>query len=166
MKTAAKRMAVCAVLAALCVVLMLLGAVLELGMYAAPLLAGLSFIPVGKLYGRKYHGILYVVSCILCFLFVPNIEQNLMFLGLFGWYPILHPVLQKLPKIICWAVKLLIFNGIVIAIEWLVVTILVPEVIGGALLWVLLALGNLTFIAYDLLIPKVDILLGRIVKHR
>ena len=151
-------------MAALSVVLMVLGAILELGMYACPLFAGLCFIPIGQKYGRKYHITLYVASSILCFLMVPNMEENLMFAGLFGWYPIVRPVLQKLPKVIRWICKLVIFNVVVIAIEWLVMTILVPEAIGGTLLWVLLILGNITFLAYDFMIPKMEILMGRIVK--
>ena len=149
-------------MAALCVVLMVLGAVLELGMYACPLFAGLCFIPIGQKYGRKYHITLYVAASILCFLMVPNMEENLMFAGLFGWYPIVRPMLQKLPKVIRWICKLAIFNIVVIAIEWLVMTILVPEAIGGVLLWVLLILGNITFLAYDFMIPRVEVLMGRI----
>lgn len=151
-------------MAALCVVLMLLGAVLELGMYACPLLAGLCFLPVGQKYGRKYHITLYAVSSILCFLTVPNMEENLMLAGLFGWYPIVRPSLQKLPKILGWICKLAIFNLAVIAIEWLVMTVLVPEVVGDVLLWVLLILGNLTFLAYDFMIPRMELLLSRIIK--
>ena len=41
MRNQARRMAVCAMMAALSVVLMLLGAILELGMSAAPLFAGI-----------------------------------------------------------------------------------------------------------------------------
>ena len=164
MRTSTKRMATCSMMAALSVVLMVLGAILELGMYACPLFAGLCFIPIGQKYERKYHITLYVASSILCFLMVPNMEENLMFVGLFGWYPIVRPVLQKLPKVIRWISKLAIFNVVVIAIEWLVMTILVPEAIGGTLLWVLLILGNITFLAYDFMIPKMEVLMGRITK--
>lgn len=164
MRTAAKRMATCAMMTALCVVLMALGAVLELGMYACPLLAGLCFIPVGQRYGWKYHLLLYVASGILCLLLVPNIEENLIFVGLFGWYPIVRSRLQKLPRVLNWLCKLVIFNGVVIAVEWLVMTVLVPEAVEGALLWVLLILGNVTFFAYDHLIPRVESLMGRVIK--
>ena len=164
MKTATKRMAACAMMAALCVVLMVLGAVLELGMYACPLLAGLCFIPIGQKYGRKYHLILFVATALLSFFLVPNIEENLIFAGIFGWYPILRPVLQKLPGVLRWLVKLAVFNGVVVAIEWLVMTVLAPEAMADVMLWVLLALGNVTFIAYDFLIPRLDALMGRIVK--
>lgn len=151
-------------MAALCVVLMVLGAVLELGMYACPLLAGLCFIPIGQKYGRKYHLILFVATALLSFFLVPNIEENLIFAGLFGWYPILRPVLQKLPGVLRWLVKLAVFNGVVVTIEWLVMTVLAPEAMADVMLWVLLALGNVTFIAYDFLIPRLDALMGRIVK--
>jgi len=157
-------MATCSMMAALSVVLMALGAVLELGMYACPLFAGLCFIPIGQKYGRKYHISLYVVSSILCFLLIPNMEENLMFAGLFGWYPIVRPSLQKLPKVLRWIAKLAIFNVVVVAIEWLVMTVLVPEAIGGILLWVLLILGNITFLAYDFMIPRLEVLVGRITK--
>ena len=149
---------------ALTVVLMILGAVLELGMYACPLLAGVFFILVGEKYGRKYHVMLYAVSAVLCFLLVPNIEQNLIFAGFFGWYPIVRPGLQKLPKILSWIVKFGIFNGVVLAIEWLVMRILVPEAVGSAILWVLLILGNITFLFYDLMIPRMEIMMRKIAK--
>ena len=51
-----------------------------------------------------------------------------------------------------------------IAIEWLVIAVLAPEALSAAILWALLALGNVLFFAYDLLIPKMEFLLGRILK--
>lgn len=164
MKDSAKRMALCAMMAAVSVVLMVLGAVLELGVYAAPMLAGLCFIPIGQKYGKKYHVLLFIASSLLCFLFVPNTEQNLIYAGFLGWYPIARPGLQKLPKVLRLIAKLALFNAIIIAIEWLVITVLVPDVIGGALLWIMLALGNVTFLAYDFMLPRLQVLLGRISK--
>lgn len=156
-----KRLTVCAMMAAVCVVLMLLGSVLGLGMYAVPLLIGILLIPIGKKYGRKYQIMLWLVISALSFMLIPNVEQNLMFAGLFGWYPILYPTLQKLSKGIRWIVKLLLFNTVVIAIEALVMLVLVPEVMGTGVLLGLLALGNVIFILYDRIIPKSDILLHR-----
>ena len=124
----------------------------------------LCFVPIGQKYGRKYHIMLYVAAAILCFLLVPNIEENLVFAGFFGWYPILRPSLQKLPKVLGWICKAAIFTGIVIAIEWLVMTVLVPEVMGGTVLMMLLVLGNILFVVYDLLVPRAEVLMGRITK--
>ena len=119
---------------------------------------------MGQKYGRKYHITLYVATSALCLLLVPNMEENLVFIGLFGWYPILRPCLQKLPNILRWISKLAIFNAVIILIEWLVMSVLAPEAVGQILLWVLLILGNITFLAYDFMIPKMEILMGRITK--
>ncbi len=165
MKTSAKRMAACAMTAALGVVLMLLGGILELGMYACPLLIGLVLVPLGETYGRKYHVLVYAAISILCFLLVPNVEENLVFAGFFGWYPILRPTLQKLPPLLRWGAKLLLFNAAVIAVEWLVMAVLAPEAMDAVWLWVLLAMGNVLFLAYDHLIPRTDILLRRLLRR-
>ena len=157
-------MAVCGIMAALSVVLMVLGAALQLGVYAAPLFAGLCFMPVGQKYGFKYQWMLYAVSAVLCLLFVPDIETNLMFIGLFGWYPIVRPSLQKLSKFLRIVVKFFIFNISVIGIQWLVITVLVPETLSVAMLWLLLALFNITFLAYELMFPKMETLFVRISK--
>lgn len=164
MKDQSKRIAVCSITAALGVVILLLGAVLGLGMYVCPVLVGLCLLPIGNRYGIKYQLTLWVVISILSFIFVPNPEENLMFAGLFGWYPALYPKLQKLPKLLRLLVKLLIFNGIVIALEALILLVLVPEVLSTVMILILLAVGNLTFLLYDKLIPRFPILAGRYLK--
>lgn len=162
MRTSARPVAHCAITAALCVVIMLLGALLELGIYAAPLLAGLCFLPIGERFGRRWHICVYMVSAVLCVLFVPNMEENAMFIAIFGWYPILWPILQKLPFLLRWLCKLAIFNIAVITAEWLVLKFLAPELIDSVFMWILLGLGNVTFVVYDILIPKIQILLRQI----
>lgn len=163
---AAKRMAECAVTAALGVVLMLLGGVLELGMYACPLLVGLMFLPVGERYGRKCHTMLYVAVSLLCFLLVPNWEENLMLAGFFGWYPMLRPWLQKWPTILRWILKLALFNAAVIAIEWLLMAVIAPEAAGAAWLLLMLGLGNVLFVLYDRLIPRMGVVMKRLMKRK
>ena len=165
MREKTKQIAVGGIMTALCVVLMLLGAVLELGIYAAPMLAGLILVPLGDKWGRKYQAILWVAVSILSFLLIPNIEENLMFFGLFGWYPVLRPLLEKLPKVLRLIVKLLLFNAATIAIEALVLLVFVPESLGTAFLLVLLLLGNVIFLIYDLVIPRMSVLLARLKKR-
>lgn len=164
MKLQARRMAVCSMMAALGVVLLLLGAVLSLGMYACPMIVGLCLIPVGETYGKKYQLLLWLVISFLSMLLVPNPEENLMFFGLFGWYPILWPGLQRLPKGLRMPIKLLLFNGVVIALEALVLLVLAPEAMETAMLFLLLLLGNVTFVLYDRVIPKFGLIAGKYLK--
>ena len=55
-----KKIASGAVVVAVCTIIMLPGAVLELEMYAAPLLAGLCLITYDQRYGLKYHPVAFV----------------------------------------------------------------------------------------------------------
>ena len=156
MKQQSRRMAVCGMTAALGVVLMVLGAILELGMYVCPMFVGLCLIPIGKEWGTKSHLILWAAIGLLCLMLVSNLEQNLMFIGLFGWYPALRPRLQRLPPLLRLVVKLALFNAIVIAIEALLILVLVPEAMGAVFTAVLLILGNVTFLLYDFAIPRFE----------
>ena len=159
-----KRLTICAMMAAVSVVLMLLGAVLQLGTYAAPLLTGMVLIPIGNRYGRKYQVMLWLVISVLCFMLIPAAEQNMMFAGLFGWYPIAYPTLQKLPRLLRLLVKLLLFNGVVIAMEALLIWVIAPEAMELGMVLLLLALVNVTFLLYDYLIPKTELILRRLMK--
>ena len=160
-----KRLTICAMMAAVSVVLMLLGAVLQLGTYAAPLLTGMVLIPIGNRYGRKYQVMLWLVISVLCFMLIPAAEQNMMFAGLFGWYPIAYPTLQKLPRLMRLPVKLLLFNGVVLALEALIILVLVPEAIDSAMLVLLLLLGNVMFLLYDNVVPKFEVIARKYLKH-
>lgn len=164
MKHQSRKMALCSMTAALGVVVLLLGSVLGLGMYVGPLLVGMCLIPIGKEYGTKYQLMLWIVISILSFILVPNPEENLMFAGLFGWYPALYPKLEKLPRIPRLIVKLLLFNVIVISLEALVILILVPEILDGPMIAMLLLMGNVMFLLYDRVIPNFDLIAKRYLK--
>lgn len=159
-----KKMASGAMLSALCLVLMLLGSVLELGIYAAPVLAGMLIVPYGEKYGRKYQLIVYAIISILSVLFVPGIEQNLMFVCFFGWYPMVREKLQKYPKLLRAVLKFLAFNAVVIGIEALIMFGFAKELMGSTLVWVLILLGNITFAVYDFAITRIEKVFGRLKK--
>lgn len=158
-----KRIAFCGMMTALGVVILLLGGFLGIGTYAAPLLAGLLILPAGKRWGVKYQVLLWLAIGLLGLFLVSDVEESLMFLGFFGWYPIARPALQKLPKLLGWVVKFLVFNVPVIALETVLILFLVPEDMGAGLALLLLALANVTFLIYDLAIPRVErVLLQRL----
>ena len=162
--------ATCGMTAALSVVIMLVGGVLGLGMYVSPMIAGVCLLPIGRQFGRKYHALMWLAVSLLCFILVPNAEENLMYFALFGVYPLLRPMLQRMAPLRRWVCKLLYFNTVVVAVEALVILVLVPEVMPGWMTALLLILGNITFILYDFVIPRAEIILrhylGRIKKMR
>ena len=156
-----KRMAMCGMMAALSVVLMVLGGALGLGMYVSPLLAGLCLIPIGNAYGKKYQVILWLAVSTLSLLLVPNIEESLMYLCLFGCYPILRPQFQKLPKVLRFITKLLFFTVVFTALQLLITLVLVPEVMGTGMMVALIVLADVTLMVYDFVLPRVEWLLQK-----
>ena len=62
MKTKARMLAVCSMMCALGVVILLLGAVLDLGMYLCPILVGLLTVPLGKKYGLKKSQVSHLIQ--------------------------------------------------------------------------------------------------------
>lgn len=156
-----KAIALGGIMSAMCVVIMLLGAVIGVGVYVAPMIAGICLIPTGKKYGIKYHISLWAIVSILSLLIVPDVEEGLMFLCLFGFYPIVYPYFQRLTKFPRIIVKLAYFNAVVIAIEYLIITFFVPETLGLPMALALIAIGNVTFLLYDKIMPKTDRLLEK-----
>ena len=151
-----KRIAMCGMMAALSVVLMVLGGALGLGTYVSPLLAGLCLIPIGNAYGKKYQVILWLAVSALSLLLVPNIEESLMYLCLFGCYPILRPQFQKLPKVLRFITKLLFFTVVFTALQLLITLVLVPEVMGTGMMVTLIVLADVTLMVYDFVLPRVE----------
>lgn len=158
MKKQTKRIAVCGVMAALGVVLLLLGNLLGVGLYLAPMLVGLCLVPIGREWGVKYQLLLWIVIGLLGLLLVPDLEEDLIFIGLLGWYPALRPRLQKLPAGARIVAKLLLFNAVVLLLEGLLRLLLMPEAGGLGLTIALFVLGNAAFLFYDFALPRMELL--------
>lgn len=160
-----RRIACCGMMSALSVVLMLVGSVLGVGMYASPILAGLCLLPIGREYGRKYQIIMWLSVSVLCFMLVQGVEQNLMYFAVFGIYPVIRPAFERLGKPAHMIAKLGFFNAVVVAVEALVMMVLVPEALGAPMLIALLLMGNLVFVLYDFMTPRFEFLLSRYLKR-
>ena len=158
-----KRIAECGMMTALCVVIMIVGGILGIGLYASPMIAGLLLLPIGRKYGVKYHAALWLAVSLLSFLLVPEIEQNLIFLCFFGCYPLLYPYFYRLRPPLRTICKFLFFNIIIIAVEALVMFVLAPEAMSLVMLAVFLVLFNATFVCFDFIIPRFELLLHRYV---
>lgn len=157
----AKRAAYCGMSVALCVVVLVLGGWSGVGTYAAPMLAGVCLLPVGREWGARYQMAMWFAAGLLSIFLIPDVEESVMFLGFFGWYPALRPALERLPKLPRLLVKLAVFNAAMVGLEALVMLALVPARESAGLLAALLALGNVTFVVYDRLIPRVELLYER-----
>lgn len=164
MSNSTKQLTACSLMTALGVVMMILGQLLGIATYAMPMLVGLMLIPLGKRCGTKYHITTFAAIALLSLLLVSDVEQSLLFAAFLGWYPALRPWLQRIKrKTFRLLVKLAVFNVPVIAMEWLLMTLLVPESMERWFVWLLLALGNITFLLYDFTMPRFEFVMERYV---
>ena len=135
--------------AALCVALMLLGAVIPIAMFIAPALAGFLIATVCVECGRTMAPTAYAAVSLLALLFVPDKEVALIFVFLLGYYPLAKPRFDRIrPAVLRCVCKLLLCNGTVLAMYGLVFLL---ELRTTA--WIVtlstLAMGNVAFLLYD-----------------
>lgn len=154
MKNTAK-IALCGVIAALTVVLMLLEGLVSVASIAIPAIAGCLLIPVVAEAGLGYAFGAYGASAVLVLLLAPDREAALIYLLFFGYYPALFAVVSRVRnQALCWAVKLAVFNAAAVGEALLTVYVLgIPfEELPFLGSWgpvVLLGLANVVFILYD-----------------
>ena len=160
-----KNMALGGVFAALAVVIMNLGGLIPVATYTTPVLCMLLLKFVLLSCGKRIAWAWYAAVAILGLLMSPDKEAAAVFLCL-GYYPILKPKIEAMRGKLFW--KLLVFNVPMVALYSILIRVMgVAEVtgegeeLGKALLWVLLAMGNVTFLALDRLLTILDLRLRR-----
>ena len=150
-------MAYCGMAAALCVALMLLGAVIPVLMFIAPAVASFLIATVCMECGKTMAWTAYGAVSLLGLLFVPDKEEALTFVFLLGYYPLVKPWFQRIrPALLRGLAKLALCNGSILLMYGLVL-LLVPA--GGisqdlkttalAVSLTTLAMGNVAFLLYD-----------------
>lgn len=172
-KTESQKIALCGVFGALSVVLLLLGNALQIGTYAAPMLAAFLLIPIQEEYGAKYSLLLYLMVSILSVLLVPDKELALFYTLVMGYYPVLKQVLDRLrPAPLRWAAKLAVFNAATAVLYGLLFLFIGPELAaemlsdGPAMAAALLAMGNLAFFLCDLALENITRLYRRKLRRK
>ena len=98
----------------------------------------------------------YACVALLSLLITPSMEAKVLFIAFFGYYPVLKALIERLRKIwLEWIIKLAVFNLTMIGAYWIMLTFLgLPadsfEIFGLDLPFVILAIGNVAFVLYDI----------------
>lgn len=168
-----RRIAMCAVLCALAVVMLGQGAIIEVIDITVAAVASLVLLPILLCYGTKYAWLSYAVTGILGVLLMPQSLGAWMFAGLTGFYPIVKQRLDRLPRVLGWAVKLLLLAAVLLLYLGIFYLILLGgegslfdaflkgfgEEDGTPLMaWAVIILSLFTYVLFDLLIDRLLIL--------
>lgn len=97
--------------AALCIVLMMLTGLLPMAEFALPALAGVLLIMLVVEISPKWAFLVYLAVAILSLLLAPSKDSAVFFTAFLGWYPIAKSKLENIKKpVLEWVWKVLIFN--------------------------------------------------------
>ena len=141
--------------AALSVVIMLSTSIIPLATYIAPMLAGLALLPMKEELGKKSALISYTAVSFLSVFIVPEKESAMMFVFLFGYYPIIKEEFDKIKsRVIRFFAKIAVFNiatfiGYFIIIKLFAMNYIMDEFGTMTILLATILMGNIAFVIYD-----------------
>lgn len=157
-RTPAANIALGGILAALAVVIMSMGTLIPVATYVCPMICCLILELVRKNCGSRMGWAWYGAVAILGLMMAPDKEAAAVFAAL-GYYPVVKPKLDRMKG--QWLWKGLMFNGVILALYWLLMHLLGFDRIAeefaemGKLLTVLtLLLGNVVFFLLDRLLSR------------
>lgn len=127
--------------------------------YAVPAVTGLLVMVLVIELGLRWAFAAYIAASLLIFLFAEP-ESKLMYICLFGYYPILKAIIEKFKKpFFEWLLKLLVFNAAVILVYFIFASLFGISLedfkaLGkyGAVIFLLL--GNAVFVLYDIAVSR------------
>ncbi len=168
-----KRLTVCALLSALAVVVLGLGAVLELLDITFTMLASFIILLIFWCYGKGYAFMSFAVTSVLALILMPQSLAPWMFMGIFGYYPMVKNGIDKLPKLLRLLLKFVLIT-VVLAVYLVVFYLLTMQGSGsledvlmrafgesgdaGWMGWAVLGLSYFAFFCYDLLIDRLVVI--------
>ncbi len=140
-----KKIALCAIICAMNVLVLLFGAVLDVLDLTAAAVSMMLVAVVAIEIGGYYSWLSWGVTGVLAFFILPNKFPALLFL-LLGYYPILREYFAHLPAVLSWVLKLLWFNAALTVMIWGVNSVLMLPDTGLVYSPVVYLVGNGVFV--------------------
>ena len=150
-----RKLTLCAVLSAFGVLILFLGALIDVLDLTAAMLASLLCIVVFVEAGGAWPWLTYAVTALIAILLLPNKLPAAIYLAT-GYYPMLKRIFERLPRVLAWVVKLVYFNLIFTAFLFVCASffpsvdlILIPTLGKTENCIIGYAVCNLVFLLYD-----------------
>lgn len=172
-RRATRRLVTCALLCALAAVFLGLGAIVEVFDLTAAAAAALILLPVLLCYGTRYALLSYAVTSVLGVILMPQSLAAWTYAGLLGYYPAIKQRLDRLPRVLGWAVKVVLLGAVLLlylaAFHFVIMggkgsladsfPAGFGEAGGGTVMaWAVIGLSLFTFVLFDILIDRVLVL--------
>lgn len=152
LKKEIKKITVSSIFSALIVVLIMLGTFLEILDITVAAVCSLVVFIVLIEEGGKYPLLVYLVSSVLCLIFVSQSSATLYFVAFFGYYPILKLKLKKLSKVLRKTVCIVLFNIATLLLFLIFKAIFAMQNEPAVMYILLIILSNVFFLCFDRLL--------------
>lgn len=147
---------------ALCLLLMIM-TIIPLSTYTMPALAGIVLIVIVVENGYQTAWMVFAAVGFLSIFICPEKEAAMMFVGFFGYYPIVKGKLEKIKnRFLEYVAKFSLFNiAVVITYSIIIFVFGMNQILeemglfGGFTLLATLAMANIMFITYDFCLSKI-----------
>ncbi len=164
----------CGIMSGLALVMMFFLSMIPSFEYVSPIFSGVLLWVVAERLGTRYGICSYAVVGLLCLFISPNYEANMMFIFIFGYYPIVRQYLMKLPHFLLrWLAKLALYAAAAISCYWLLINIfnmqqLLEDMgeLGEYGQWILLGLGAFAFVLYDVFLGVFEPFYNKMLKPK
>lgn len=157
-KNATKKLTVCAMLAALGVVLLYVGSFVGIVDISMAVIASFLCIVAVIEYGGGAPWLIYGVTAILALVLLPNKTPAALYTLFFGFYPILKEKFEKLPRVWSWVLKELTFNitWVIMALASIFLTLGENNTLleNPILIGVTFVLAEVVFVLYDIAMTR------------
>lgn len=148
----------CGIMSGLAVALMFCLGMIPGFEYVSPMVAGVLIWVIRERLGVRYGLVSFAAVGLLTMLFTANYEASMMFIFLLGYYPIVRQYIMKLkPAALRWAAKIALYAAAAVSCYFVLINLfgmgqLLEDMgeFGQYGQWVLLGLGAVAFVLYDL----------------
>lgn len=160
------KIALCGIITAFATMVMFATGLIPIATYAIPALAGMLLITVVVEINFKWAYLVFAAVSLLSVFIVPDKEAVLLFIFLFGHYPIEKSFFEKIKKpLVELAVKQIFFNLVILACYFSIAFLFKMDYViesfgdlGRYTMLIFLILGNFAFIIYDIALSNIIIL--------
>ena len=154
-----KKLTVCALLAALGVVIMYLGSLVDLLDISMAVIASLLCVIAVIEYGKGAPWMVFAATALLSLLLLPgNKSPALFYTVFFGFYPILKEKIEKKSKVVSWVLKEIIFNVCLIPMVLLTVFLFIDPtkntLVNPITISIAVILAEAVFVMYDIAMTR------------
>lgn len=153
-------LSLCAILSALGVLVLFLGSLIDVLDLSAAMIASILCIAVIFEAGRFWPWLTYAVTALLAILLLPNKIPAVIYI-MTGYYPMVKRLVERLPKLVAWVLKLAVFNALLTLFLLICSSffpnadiMLFPSLGREYNILIGYAVGNFIFVLYDIALKR------------